>query len=52
MEFVLLETGAAFVCDGVSENSNGFIDTICDLENCVVRRYSPGEVLVYLLIYK
>uniref|UniRef100_A0A0E0MQA8 Uncharacterized protein n=1 Tax=Oryza rufipogon TaxID=4529 RepID=A0A0E0MQA8_ORYRU len=50
VEFVLLETGAAFVCDGVSENSNGFIDTICDLENCVVRRYSPETQVLHGLV--
>uniref|UniRef100_A0A0E0JD34 Uncharacterized protein n=1 Tax=Oryza punctata TaxID=4537 RepID=A0A0E0JD34_ORYPU len=50
VEFVLLETGAAFICDGISENSNVFIDTICDLENCVVRRYSPETQVLHGLV--
>uniref|UniRef100_A0A0D9UVS6 Uncharacterized protein n=1 Tax=Leersia perrieri TaxID=77586 RepID=A0A0D9UVS6_9ORYZ len=50
VEFVMLETGAAFICDGVSENSNGFTDTICDLENCVVRRYSPEAQVLHGLV--
>lgn len=39
----MLETEAAFMYDVVSENSNGLINGICNLENCVVRRYSPGK---------
>ncbi|XP_006645426.1 uncharacterized protein LOC102713968 [Oryza brachyantha] len=50
VEFVMLETGAIFIYDGVSENSNGFIDRICDLENCVVRRYSPETQVLHGLV--
>jgi hypothetical protein len=40
----MLETEAdAYMYDDVSENSNNFIYRISDLENCVVRRYSPGK---------
>nr|XP_051207506.1 uncharacterized protein LOC127323400 [Lolium perenne] len=42
VEFVMLETEAdAYMYDDVSGNSNNFIHRIGDLENCVVRRYSP-----------
>lgn len=49
-QFVMLETEAAFMYDVVSENSNGFINRICDLENCVVRRYSPETQVLHGLV--
>ncbi|KAL5221938.1 hypothetical protein ABZP36_026651 [Zizania latifolia] len=50
VEFVMLETEAAFLYDGIPENSNGFIDRICDLENCVVRRYCPEMQVLHGLV--
>uniref|UniRef100_A0ACD5YCY6 Uncharacterized protein n=2 Tax=Avena sativa TaxID=4498 RepID=A0ACD5YCY6_AVESA len=42
VEFVMLEIEAdAYMYDDVSKNSSNFIHIISDLENCVVRRYSP-----------
>jgi hypothetical protein len=42
VDFIMLEA-AAFMYGGASENANSFVNRICDLENCVVRRYSPGK---------
>ncbi|KAM3346836.1 hypothetical protein ACQJBY_021052 [Aegilops geniculata] len=51
VEFVMLETEtAAFMYDDVSENSNSFIHRISDLENCVVRRYSPETQVLHGLV--
>ncbi|KAG8046251.1 hypothetical protein GUJ93_ZPchr0008g11731 [Zizania palustris] len=50
VEFVMLETEAAFLYDGIPEYSNGFIDGICDLENCVVRRYCPEMQVLHGLV--
>ncbi|CAO2193229.1 unnamed protein product [Urochloa humidicola] len=43
VEFIMLEPEAAFMCGDVPENANSFVNRICDLENCVVRRYNPDE---------
>ncbi|XP_048561770.1 uncharacterized protein LOC125542679 isoform X2 [Triticum urartu] len=51
VEFVMLETEtAAFMYDDVSENSSNFIHRISDLENCVVRRYSPETQVLHGLV--
>ncbi|XP_062191103.1 uncharacterized protein LOC133894915 isoform X2 [Phragmites australis] len=50
VEFVMLETEAAFMYDNVSENDNAFIHRICDLENCVVRRYNPEIQVLHGLV--
>uniref|UniRef100_A0A453E021 Uncharacterized protein n=2 Tax=Aegilops tauschii subsp. strangulata TaxID=200361 RepID=A0A453E021_AEGTS len=51
VEFVMLETEtAAFMYDDVSENSSSFIHRISDLENCVVRRYSPETQVLHGLV--
>jgi hypothetical protein len=39
----MLELEAAFMYGDVPENANSFVNRICDLENCVVRRYNPGK---------
>jgi hypothetical protein len=39
----MLETEAPVMYGDVSENVNCLENRICDLENCVVRRYSPGK---------
>ncbi|KAK3163639.1 hypothetical protein QOZ80_1AG0006280 [Eleusine coracana subsp. coracana] len=50
VDFVLLETEASFMYDGVSENVNCLENKICDLENCVVRRYSPESQVLHGLV--
>ncbi|KAI5004796.1 hypothetical protein ZWY2020_032039 [Hordeum vulgare] len=51
VEFVMLETEtAAFMYDDVSESSSSFIHRISDLENCVVRRYSPETQVLHGLV--
>lgn len=49
VDFIMLEAEAAFMYGGVSENANSLVNGICDLENCVVRRYNPGNHLLVLL---
>jgi hypothetical protein len=43
VDFIMLEAEAAFMYGRASENANSFVNRICDLENCVVRRYNPGK---------
>ena len=43
VDFIMLEAEATFMYGGASENANSFVNRICDLENCVVRRYNPGK---------
>ncbi|XP_014755017.1 uncharacterized protein LOC100834609 isoform X2 [Brachypodium distachyon] len=50
VEFVILETEAVSMYDDVSENSNSFIHRISDLENCVIRRYSPETQVLHGLV--
>ena len=48
----MLESEAAFMYGDILENANSFVNRICDLENCVVRRYNPGmEVSNHLLLF-
>ncbi|XP_066305614.1 uncharacterized protein [Miscanthus floridulus] len=42
VDFIMLEAEATFMYGGASEYANSFVNRICDLENCVVRRYNPG----------
>jgi len=39
----MLEPEAAFMYGDIPANANSFVNRICDLENCVVRRYNPGK---------
>ncbi|KAL6626556.1 hypothetical protein ACP70R_030282 [Stipagrostis hirtigluma subsp. patula] len=50
VEFVMLETGAAFMYGDISEDAHCFINRICDLENCVVRRYNPETQVLHGLV--
>ena len=48
----MLEPEAAFMYGDIPANANSFVNRICDLENCVVRRYNPGmEVSNHLLLF-
>ncbi|KAK3160084.1 hypothetical protein QOZ80_1BG0055000 [Eleusine coracana subsp. coracana] len=50
VDFVMLETEASLMYDGMSENVNCLENKICDLENCVVRRYSPESQVLHGLV--
>ncbi|CAO2185229.1 unnamed protein product [Urochloa humidicola] len=50
VEFIMLEPEAAFMCGDVPENANSFVNRICDLENCVVRRYNPETQVLHGLV--
>ncbi|KAL6850193.1 hypothetical protein ACP4OV_020820 [Aristida adscensionis] len=50
VEFIMLETGVAFMYDEISESANCFVNKIADLENCVVRRYSPEPQVLHGLV--
>ncbi|KAG2596287.1 hypothetical protein PVAP13_5KG151300 [Panicum virgatum] len=41
VDFIMLEPEAAFMYGDIPANANSFVNRICDLENCVVRRYNP-----------
>jgi len=43
VDFIMLEPEAAFMYGDIPANANSFVNRICDLENCVVRRYNPGK---------
>ncbi|RLN25589.1 uncharacterized protein C2845_PM07G03870 [Panicum miliaceum] len=47
VEFIMLESEAAFMYGDVPENANSFVNRICDLENCVVRRYNPDHKVIF-----
>ncbi|PAN31716.1 hypothetical protein PAHAL_5G439900 [Panicum hallii] len=50
VEFIMLELEAAFMYGDVPENANSFVNRICDLENCVVRRYNPETQVLHGLV--
>ncbi|OQU86553.1 hypothetical protein SORBI_3003G106100 [Sorghum bicolor] len=50
VDFIMLEAEAAFMYGGASENANSFVNRICDLENCVVRRYNPETQVLHGLV--
>ncbi|XP_008655526.1 uncharacterized protein [Zea mays] len=50
VDFIMLEAEAAFMYGRASENANSFVNRICDLENCVVRRYNPETQVLHGLV--
>ncbi|TKW12929.1 hypothetical protein SEVIR_5G067700v4 [Setaria viridis] len=50
VEFIMLEPEAAFMYGDVPENASSFVTRICDLENCVVRRYNPETQVLHGLV--
>ncbi|CAO2174259.1 unnamed protein product [Urochloa humidicola] len=50
VEFIMLEPEAAFMYGDVPENANSFVNRICDLENCMVRRYNPETQVLHGLV--
>ncbi|KAF8762138.1 hypothetical protein HU200_009682 [Digitaria exilis] len=50
VEFIMLGLEAAFMYGNVPESDNSFVNRICDLENCVVRRYNPEIQVLHGLV--
>ncbi|WVZ71883.1 hypothetical protein U9M48_020415 [Paspalum notatum var. saurae] len=50
VDFIMLEAEAAFMYGDISENADSFVNRICDLENCVVRRYNPETQVLHGLV--
>ncbi|KAJ1283020.1 hypothetical protein BS78_03G095900 [Paspalum vaginatum] len=50
VDFIMLEAEAAFMYGDISENADSLLNRICDLENCVVRRYNPETQVLHGLV--